>query len=195
MIMNYNNIITDELVKNKSPELFESIINNLDQQSNLSNSLQIESVAFNYDSKDTDLLYKGWEIISDVLKMNTTITTIQLHFDSSRNKIWELLLLALKENKTIKYIRISNTYLDYNSCKYLEELLRVNNSINEILLTAMNMSTDGCMEIMKALKYNPSITVLTNPYCEDLIVINKITKYFERNKHNVVLKQMMLQDL
>jgi len=161
---------------------------------------------------------EDWFNLVDALKDNIILTDLELDFDYNKLhgyynvvtitnaiNIWKKIVGILKVNTTLKNIKIvTPTIYDKNyekleiSCisTYIVELLTVNKTLNKIHLN-ISHNLKRLYDIIDILKNknNTSVTDLCLSSDMSPYEIDQITQICELNKHNIRLKELMLNDL
>jgi len=134
--------------------------------------------------------------INKILKHNNSLKTIVLDCRILCSNTWDKITDMLKINNFIKTVIINTINIEFTTNfieKNLIKLLCYNKSLNKIELYGMHNKL--CYKsIIDTLYYNIHITSLELYYI-DLEDREKITEICERNKHNIRLKNLMLEDL
>jgi hypothetical protein len=146
---------------------------------------------------------KYCEELANLLKVNNTITKLIIcprETDMLGSRIlcqnFNRIIDALKINNTVTHIKIYVDHINHVYCKYFADLLKVNNRLSHIKLCINYLNHCDYKNIIDSIKYNSSIIyVCVKPPMYPYLGYNKLRNYISRNKHNIKLKQMMLQDL
>jgi hypothetical protein len=168
----------------------------------LSENKSIRQINININNYlDTKVFSYNNKMLTNMIKSNTYIDSLHLHFNRLDNISWSNLVESLKVNKTL--IRLSLTIgrneidfdeIDFNGSEQLKDLLQNNNTIYNMILCTRGMIKYD--EIISGIKQNPRITYFIETSCmKSANIANKLDKYLSRNSHNSELKVMMLQDL
>jgi hypothetical protein len=112
-----------------------------------------------------NITIKDAKLLCKTLKNNTLLTRVRFHYDIISNNIFENLIKTLKFNKTITHF-----YMDSHS----QNIINGANIVNELI-------------------NNPYVTYLSG--CNCLSSNIEIQNYCARNKHNIMLRSLMIQDL
>jgi hypothetical protein len=198
-------------------------INSIDKLTRVLKTNEIYKLGFTTDPNifDNDINYKK---IFELLKTNTTITHIvfgssrNINYDYSK---WYLLLsdTLVNNNKINSFCLIKST-IDHEEINHINEILRINNNIDIIEIDCRNMNNGVCLgkmlqenktlnyfymyveriitdyeHIIRGLKDNYSITRVLILCRTVLDLDNVINKFCKRNRHNIRLKSMIIQDL
>jgi hypothetical protein len=189
-----------ELIKTNTSinSIFMSTKTNIKHYKLLCKALQINNFLQNISFEQEIMSSQICRWINKMLNVNTSLIGIQLLCRHIDDEGWSSLINALHVNKTVKEIRITVRSISLININKLVELVKVNNTLNTLILSSYYAFEDYKL-LINALKNNPSII---NCCVEDVDnydlnsgVTNKIKKYTKRNKHNIRLKQMLIQDL
>ncbi|KAL0239380.1 hypothetical protein GEMRC1_009488 [Eukaryota sp. GEM-RC1] len=104
--------------------------------------------------------YEGVVALTDVLKVNTTITSIDLGNNSIGVAGARALAEALKVNLTITCIEMSGNSIGEEGAKELAEALKVNSTITSVDLSENFLGDEGAKELAEALKVNATVTAI-----------------------------------
>jgi hypothetical protein len=137
--------------------------------------------------------------IFEMLKTNESITWICFGLDPNNNydySKWIILLVdILKMNTTLSKFFLAKSVINSRECNYISILLKMNSTLNSIIIITLRV--EQCMPITKAMKYNYFVTVFRLccwGECEHKCK-KVLKKYSDRNKHNIRLKALMIQDV
>jgi hypothetical protein len=100
----------------------------------------------------------GAKALADALKVNSTITSINLSNNNVGVDGAKALAAALKVNSTITSINLSNNNVGVDGAKALADALKDNSTITSISLSYNNVDVDGAKVLADALKINSTIT-------------------------------------
>jgi hypothetical protein len=138
-------------------------------------------------------------LISDMIRINTILTRLSIYFVKNRidNDAIIYMMDALRNNKTLQNIVIPVNLNSRSVCKSFAQYIKENNIITTIDMIGINAINPDCFNmVIDALDYNTSITGFFGvTYLMDKIQINRKYSYCARNKHNINLKSMLLQDI
>jgi len=142
---------------------------------------------------DTRSFIEDCRLLFETLKINTSITNISLRYRYMEDDTFKHLVRVLKTNNMLKKITISASYVNI---LYLAKLLKYNKSnLNIIYIFAGHSIIHNISPIVDAMKHNIFITELYLREYPELINNKEIMTICETNKHNIMLKKMMIQDL
>jgi Ran GTPase-activating protein (RanGAP) involved in mRNA processing and transport len=94
-------------------------------------------------------------ILFDALKENTTITSLDFHYNYLKNEAIECLARSLIENTTIQCIDLSGNHMRDEGMIHIANMLKVNRSIYSINLENNKFTSHGIIELAKAIYVNP----------------------------------------
>jgi hypothetical protein len=175
-------------------------------------------IEHNYKHNGKNTMDEYYELLSDFLQHETYLQHLILHSNNITTYRSKLLAKALVNNTTLNQIHFQYTYLDEDSCKYFINSLKVNKTIKRVVITVTRGFIDGKM-IAELLDVNKSITeiVLITPKIKEHFVMEKalqnnpyimyfymsdtidiqdsVRSYYERNRYNLKLKSLMIEDL
>jgi hypothetical protein len=141
---------------------------------------------------DYHITIKNSMLLNDVFKHNNTLNEIYLYYRNLDKDGCTHFIDSIKFNKTATVIGIDMNLINDN---HIVELLKVNTRISSIYFLHEEVEKPETIKtIEKALKNNQYVTFL----CVNFRSQNKYKKintYCERNKHNLELKSMLIQDL
>jgi hypothetical protein len=210
----------DSLSFFENPENISDNINYAQVFEILKTDQSVTNIHFNSGSVNNDYDYTTWyKLLCNTLKFNNTINSLTI--TSKNDKNWFYIDQLLKINNNIKRITMNcfsiNRYssscmksalqnngtllkLQFNIRTICEEFFRC---LSEIISTnntlrSLNLIIDYVPDlkhwgyIINAMEYNYSIIDIHSGYYDKP---DKLRNYLARNKHNIRLKTMMLQDL
>lgn len=99
-------------------------------------------------------------VLSDVLKVNTSISTIDLWNNNFGSEGARAIAEALKVNQNVKDFYLGNNNLGLDGARAIGEMLSVNKTLKYLYLTKNNLGPDGARHIAEALKVNQSVKIL-----------------------------------
>jgi hypothetical protein len=100
----------------------------------------------------------GVKALADALKVNSTITSINLSYNNVDVDGAKALADALKVNSTITSIDLSDNNVGDDGAKALADAIKVNSTITSINLRYSDVGDDGAKALADALKVNSIIT-------------------------------------
>ncbi|KAL0238620.1 hypothetical protein GEMRC1_013093 [Eukaryota sp. GEM-RC1] len=95
--------------------------------------------------------------LAEVLKVNSTISELNLVGCSIGVEVAVALFNALKVNSTVTLVNLGRNSIGREGAEALAEALKVNSSIQEINLAMNSIGPQGAMTLAKALKVNTSV--------------------------------------
>jgi hypothetical protein len=192
----YYNEIFELLKKNISVDTLRILCNNGDSQffKSLNDMLVINNSISMLHLNDTKLSIENCEWICQIIKNNTSVEKLYLNYEESENNTCENIINALKFNNTLKLVNIHIENSNTVSGEIIAELLTINKTLNSITLYIPTMiGIINSDKIADSLEYNSSVITLIGHYL--LGTNTNITNYCARNKHNIMLRSLMIQDL
>jgi Ran GTPase-activating protein (RanGAP) involved in mRNA processing and transport len=180
--MNYNNY-----------KLYLDNDHNLDILENIQNTLLITNITLLSVSHNSNINNKYIKLISNMLKENTTLTTLYLENNRIRDEGVKYICDALKTNTTLQFLNLAQNPITDIGAKYIGDMLKQNSSLRTLFLDNTNIGLDGDEYIITSLEENRSITIMTTNYTSSK---NKdYDRVLSINNHNIRLKSMSLIDL
>jgi hypothetical protein len=126
---------------------------------------------------------------------NNEINYLELDKISLGTNNYNKLLELIKNNTSIQCIETKYGIVCGIYGQFLSDLLKVNKTINKIIISSY-ITINGLNHIMRALEYNACVVKFgPNAYIHTLFPNAKLNEYNKRNIHNMLLKNMMIQDL
>jgi len=137
--------------------------------------------------------------LNEILKINSSTFLKNVHIECNMicSDTWIKITDMLKTNNFVETVNINVMNIDVtNECveKQLTELLLCNKSLNKIVIYGLH-NTICYKSIIDALDYNTSIIEMYFSNYVGLANLQKIREICERNKHNIRLKNLIIQDL
>jgi hypothetical protein len=142
--------------------------------------------------------YDEWScILSDVFKINTTITHITLSINNITNTGFKLLCEGLSINRSINQITIV-FYNNITTCNsiLLSNMIKTNSYLSNIHINCSNIDKDGWTNIINSLKVNKTLIRVglyirnTNfngsPQLNELLLVNKTIATLDLNTHGML---------
>ncbi len=120
------------------------------------------------------------KLISDILRINNTITSLDLYWTEIGKDGIGYLSEALKINKTITILKLNGTKIDDEGVKYLAAALSTNQTIESLALRSNKIHQPGIKYLSKALETNTTLTSLDLSY-NDLGSMKPLEKLLEIN--------------
>jgi len=195
----YYNELFELLKINTSVNTLKILFNNCDHQfyKSLHDMLIINNTINMLHLNDIKISIENCEWICQIIKKNRSVLKLHLNYEEPENNTFENIIDALKFNNTLKLV-----YFGFNNSNVvcgglIAELLTINKTLNYITLCLpIIIGMTGIInsgKIVDSLESNPSIISLTGNYL--LNTNTNIKNYCARNKHNIMLKSLMIQDL
>jgi hypothetical protein len=204
-----------------SPYRYYKIENDDELKKMLINNSVLHIKLIKVESKYRNINYMQ---LFELLKTNESVGSINFDnsYDNyDYNELYKLLYDVLLVNKNIGRFVLTKRVLTPDDCEHIEKILQVGINIKELILHcditnvtfqfliniinnnkiidsihiyAGSVVENGHKHIINALKYNFNITSIIFPLRIGHYYVKK-HKYCNRNKHNIRLKSMMIQDL
>jgi hypothetical protein len=115
---------------------------------------------FSANEKNEKINAKGAPALADALKVNTSVTTIDLWSNQIGNKNTATLADALKINKSVTAINLYYNGIGVEGASALADALKVNTSLTRINLGYNEIGDVGASALADALKVNTSLTTI-----------------------------------
>ncbi|KAL0242759.1 hypothetical protein GEMRC1_005322 [Eukaryota sp. GEM-RC1] len=145
--LNYSGIITGLRIELREPFDLEFLNNTCSLFPRLK---QLEVEVKDHTSVSMSLI--------EALKTNTTITSINLSFNSIGDEGARALAEALKVNHSVPSVDLMNNSIGDEGARALAEALKVNDSVTSIDLEYNSIGAEGARALASALKVNASVT-------------------------------------
>jgi hypothetical protein len=192
----YYNELCELLKTNTSVNTLRILCNNGDNQffKSLHDMLVINNSINMLHLSDTKISIENCEWICQIIKKNTSVEKLYLNYEKPENNTCENIINALKFNNTLKLVYIGFNNSNVVNGELIAELLTINKTLNYITLsipTMIGITNSG--KIADALEYNSSVITLNGHYL--LGTNTNINNYCERNRHNIMLRSLTIQDL
>ncbi|KAL0239727.1 hypothetical protein GEMRC1_009835 [Eukaryota sp. GEM-RC1] len=94
----------------------------------------------------------------ELLKVNTTVTNLNLNGNRIGDEGARALAEVLKVNNTITSVDLGGNRIGDEGARALAEVLKVNNTITSVYLGANSISAEGVRALVEMLKVNTSVT-------------------------------------
>jgi Ran GTPase-activating protein (RanGAP) involved in mRNA processing and transport len=188
-----NNLdINDNKMMNVNYLEYISILINALKQNTVITTLNLSRFSIFDANKESSFGSVETKLICDMLKINNTITELDLSGHKIEPLGYKYICDMLKINNTIKKLNLIN--IDSGvcavNCKLMASSLKINTTLSELNLFNIKSGSsckNRCEYIYDALKYNGSITCIKYNYGDTIY-----DEFCERNKHNIRLKSMTL---
>jgi hypothetical protein len=131
----------------------------------------------------------GAAAIADALRVNTTLTELNLRGNDVGEEGAKALADALKVNTTLTELDISCDYMGDEGAKALADALKINKTVTKLILFAYNITEEGEKALLEALRVNETLTSLSFSCTEGGMDI-QARDLLERNKQLKRLKLM-----
>jgi hypothetical protein len=102
-------------------------------------------------------------LIGEALKINSTLTTLNLRFNSLKSKGARIIVDALKLNSTLTELNLSSNYIGEDAIN-IGYALQLNSTLTTLDLSSNNIGEEGASTIGDALKLNSTLTTLDLSY-------------------------------
>ncbi|KAL0229191.1 hypothetical protein GEMRC1_013811 [Eukaryota sp. GEM-RC1] len=103
---------------------------------------------------------KGARALAEALKVNSTITYINLTQNSIGPERTRVLVEVLKVNSTITHVDLGDNSIGPEGARALADVLKVNSTIVEIYLKSNSIGPEGARALADSLKVNSTITYI-----------------------------------
>jgi len=143
----------------------------------LADALKVNSSITNINLSDTEMYHQGLLAIVDVLKIN--ITTINLSGNKISKKGAIILADALKVNSSIENINLANTGIYHEGLLAIIDVLRINTRITTIDFSRNRISEECAIELAEAFKVNQTLLkiLLEATYIEKQGIIELVSSF------------------
>ncbi|KAL0242941.1 hypothetical protein GEMRC1_005504 [Eukaryota sp. GEM-RC1] len=174
--LNYSGIITGLRIKLREPSDLEFLNNSsslfprlkqLEVEVTRRNAsvsmLLIEALKTNTTVTIVNLFYnsigdEGARALAEALKVNTSITSVYLMFNSVGDEGARALAEALKVNASVTSVNLWRNSIGAEGARALAEAWKVNASVTSVDLRGISIGAEGARALADALKVNTSIT-------------------------------------
>ncbi|KAL0239430.1 hypothetical protein GEMRC1_009538 [Eukaryota sp. GEM-RC1] len=95
--------------------------------------------------------------LAEVLNVNTTVTSVNLWWNSIGDDGVRALSEALKANETVSNINLGGNLIGIEGARLFAEALKVNNAVTSIVIKNNFISDEGATALAEALKVNTSV--------------------------------------
>lgn len=108
--------------------------------------------------------------IADALQSNMTLTSLDLSGNQIGPEDAKYIADALKTNKTLTSLNLSFNYISNEGAKYIADTLGFNTTLTSLNLISSRIEAEGAKSIVNALKNNTTLTSLNLPVnkCKDM---------------------------
>ncbi|KAF9551518.1 hypothetical protein EC957_008187 [Mortierella hygrophila] len=103
-------------------------------------------------------------ILAEVLKTNSTLTTLNLKYNSIGSDGAKAMAEVLKTNSTLTTLDLSNNSIGDDGAKAMAEALKTNSTLTTLDLFNNSIGDDGAKAMAEALKTNSTLTTLNLEY-------------------------------
>ena len=123
----------------------------------LCDCLKINNTLTEINLSNNNITDEGVESLAAAIKVNKTLQCLNI----SSNTIWSNGILALsiclKVNKALHKLNISDNYMNDCGAKYLAEAIQINLTLQELNVSRNLISKEGAMKIVEACKINKTL--------------------------------------
>ncbi|KAF9347385.1 hypothetical protein BGX26_001141 [Mortierella sp. AD094] len=103
---------------------------------------------------------KGALALSEALKTNTTLISLDLSWNHTKDKGVQELSKALATNTTLTSLGLSSNKIEYVGALALSQALKLNTTLTSLNLSWNWTKDEGALELLEALKTNKTLTSL-----------------------------------
>ncbi|CAO3568632.1 unnamed protein product, partial [Mortierella alpina] len=107
---------------------------------------------------------KDFGLLSEVLKTNSTLTTLKLESNKIGDDGAQALAEALKTNKTVATLNLRSNSIGDDGAKAPAETLKTNKTLTSLDLQSNQIGSDGVKALAEALKTNSTVATLDLSY-------------------------------
>ena len=111
----------------------------------------------------SNLIKDGVEELSEALSVNTTLTSLNLYDNWMNSEKVRVLSLALKVNTTLTHLNIGRNFIGVDGIRALSEALTVNTTLTALDISSTiwgGLGGDAVIALAEALKVNTTLTNL-----------------------------------
>jgi hypothetical protein len=150
----------------------------------LENNTTITSITFPYDSLNTHECYKK---LNNILKVNTTLTYLDIALNVFDHECWKLLIDGLKMNSSITQIEFYEQFLNSVELKLIADMLEINRSITNITIyyPTQIIDNDAIIYFINKIKNNTILKHLQIPINLDSEIVCKHFAKFLKNTNTI----------
>ncbi|KAF9176809.1 hypothetical protein BGZ51_009621 [Haplosporangium sp. Z 767] len=134
---------------------------------------------------------KEFGILAEALKANSTLTTLNLKWDSIGDNGAQALSEALKANSTLTILSLERNSIESNGAQALSEALKANSTLTTLDLGCNSIGDNGAQALSEALRTNSTLTTLSLD--RNSIGDNGVQALSEALKANSILTALDLQ--
>ncbi|KAF9944968.1 hypothetical protein BGZ70_004169, partial [Mortierella alpina] len=118
----------------------------------LAEALKINKTLTNLDLQRNSIAYKGGQSLAEALKVNKTLRNLILAVNAIGDGGGQVLAKALKINKTLTNLNLAVNSIGHSGGQALAESLKVNNTLAKLDLTNNSIRCQGAQALAEALK-------------------------------------------
>ncbi|KAF9556315.1 hypothetical protein EC968_008315 [Mortierella alpina] len=130
----------------------------------LSEALKTNSTVATLDLWDNSIGDDGAKTLAEALKTNRTVATLNLSGNSIGSDGAKALAEALKTNRTVATLNLAENSIGNDGAKALAEALKTNSSVATLCLRQNMIGSDGAKALAEALKTNSAVATLNLAY-------------------------------
>ena len=112
------------------------------------------------DLRFNSIANEGAHSLSEALRVNTSLTSLNLSYNLIGDEEAHSLSEALRENTSLTSLILSDNSIGDDGANFLSEALRVNTSLTSLDLCRNSIGDEGAISLSKALRVNTSLTYL-----------------------------------
>ncbi|KAF9902118.1 hypothetical protein EC991_005258 [Linnemannia zychae] len=126
----------------------------------LSESLKTDSTLTTLNLQDNSIGDNGAQALAEALKINSTLTTLSLQDNSIGDNGAQALAEALKTNLTLTALNFQDNSIGDNGAQALAEALKTNSTLTILNLNRNSIGDNGAQALAEAFKTNKTLTSL-----------------------------------
>ncbi|KAG9061903.1 hypothetical protein KI688_007054 [Linnemannia hyalina] len=126
----------------------------------LTEALKTNSTLTTLDLESNSIGSNGAKALAEALKTNSFLTTLDLESNSIGENGAQALAEALKTNKTLTTLNLWNNSIGENGARALSEALKTNSTLTTLDLWNDSIGDNGAKALAEALKTNSTLTTL-----------------------------------
>ena len=121
----------------------------------------LHALAFNSTVSSLKLTkWKFTNLLTQALRVNTSLSSLDLRFNFIRDKEANSPVLALKVNTTLSSLNLHSNAIGADGANSLAQALRVNTSLSSLNLGSNSIGVEGANSLAQALRVNTSLSSL-----------------------------------
>ncbi|KJE94346.1 hypothetical protein CAOG_005004 [Capsaspora owczarzaki ATCC 30864] len=129
-----------------------------DEAQAIAEALKVNTTLTQLDLSDDKIGDVGAQAIAEALKVNTTLIQLHLHGNQIGDAGTQALAEALKVNTTLTQLHLQRNQIGHVGAQAIAEALKVNTALIQLHLQRNQIGHVGAQAIAEALKVNPTLT-------------------------------------